>query len=127
MSEKLTEIYNKIEKLNDEIPAELSRKITLYSQALLMIGRYHSMAVRDHGHCYAERKRIWGETILSSKGTGKEKEGAAEKACYQARVKEADTEMEVWKWRNAFTSTQEIINAIKIEQKTLMKEYDNVG
>lgn len=124
---KLTEIYNEIETLNDEIPAQLSRKITLYSQALMIIGRYHAQAIRDHGRAYADRKNKWGQAIQEAQGTGKEKEGAAEIACYEERKREADAEMEVWKWRNTFQATQEIINAIKIEQKTMMKEYDNVG
>lgn len=127
MNEKLDKIYREIEGLSDEIPAQLSRKITLYSQTLLIIGRYHAQAVRDHGLAYANRKRVWGETILNTEGTSKDKEAAAEVESFKARQKEAEAEMEVWRWKNAFQSHQEIIQALKIEQKTLMKEYDGVG
>lgn len=121
---KLNEIYEAIEQLNDEIPAQLSKKITLYSQALMLIGRYHAAAVNAHGIAYANRKKVWGQAILDSKGTAKDKEAAAEVASYDARVREARAEMEVWEWRRAFESTQEIIQALKIEQRTLMVEYN---
>lgn len=126
-SDKLDRIYREIESLSDEIPAQLSRKITLYSQALMIIGRYHAAAVRDHGRAYAERKRVWGQAILDAEGTAKDKEAQAEVASHKARQAEADAEMEMWRWKNAYSSTIEIINAIKIEQRTLMKEYSDAG
>jgi hypothetical protein len=127
MSDKLKRIYNEADALSHEIPAELSKKITLYTRALLIVGRYHADAVRAHGKAYAERKRVWGETILSSSGTAKDKEGMAEKECYPYRVQEADAEGEMWTWRNAYNSTQEVINALKKELDTLMVEYGKTG
>lgn len=127
MNDSLKRIYAEIETLNDELPADLSRKVTLHSLLLQRYGMYHAAAVRDHGKAYADRKRIWGQTIMDSKGTAKDKEAAAEIAAYDARVTEAETEMEVWKWKNLCASTTEIINAVKIELRTLMKEYDNAG
>lgn len=127
MNDKLKAIYAEIEGLNDERPADLSRKVTLYSQLLQRYGMYHAAAVRDHGRAYAERKRIWGETIINTSGTAKDKEAEAEVKSYDARMAEADAEMEVWKWKNLCASTTEIINAVKIELRTLMKEYGDVG
>lgn len=58
-------------------------------------------------------------------GTGIVKEGAAEIAIFILRKEESEAESEVWKWRNQFQSTEEIINALKIQLKTLMTEYTN--
>src|SRR5690625_318211 len=123
--DELKRYYAEINKLNDEIPAELSRKITLYSLSLQRIGNFHAQAIMDHGVAYAERKSLWGRVMHDTPGTGVVKEGAAEIAIKDLRTKEAEAESEVWKWRNQFESTQEIINSLKIELRTLMTEYQN--
>jgi|SRR5690625_2877869 len=123
--DKLKELYNSINKLDEENPAELSRIITLYSRSLQLIGNYHADAIRSHGKAYATRKTTWGKTMHDTVGTGIVKEGAAEIAIYVLRKDEAEAESEVWKWRNQFQSTQEIINSLKIQLKTLMTEYQN--
>src|SRR5690625_334931 len=123
--EQLKKYYAEINKLNDEIPAELSRKITLYSLSLQRIGNFHAQAIMDHGIKYAERKGLWGRVMHDTPGTGIVKEGAAEIAIKDIRKEEAECEAEVWKWRNQFESTQEIINSLKIELRTLMTEYQN--
>lgn len=122
--DKLKTLYAEIDRLNDEIPAELAKKIHLYAQVLQWVGRYHSDSTRDYKKAYADRKRAWGEALLAFEGTGKEKEGAAEVESYKFRKIEADAEAEMWRWRNSFAATQEIINSLKIQLKTLMKEYD---
>jgi len=123
--DKLKELYNSINKLDEENPAELSRIITLYSRSLQLIGNYHADAIKSHGISYAQRKSTWGKTMHDTPGTGIVKEGAAEIAIYVLRKDEAEAESEVWKWRNQFQSTQEIINSLKIQLKTLMTEYQN--
>lgn len=127
MSQKLKQIYDEIDGLDSEIPSQLSRKIFLYSTALQLIGKYHAASVNAHSLAYANRKKIWGETIVHTGGTGKEREGAAEVSCYEARVAEAEAEGQMIRWKDSFQATQEVINALKIELKTLMKEYDNAG
>lgn len=121
--EKLKQIYSEINSLSDEIPGQLAKKITLYGKALERIGKLHSQAVLDYGKAYAQRKNLWGTAILNAQGTAKDKEGIAEVESYQARLEEAQAESEKEKWRNLYTATQEIINALKIELKVLMKEY----
>lgn len=123
MIDRLKQIYAEADALSNELPAELSKKIFLYTQALGIIGRYHADAVRAHGSAYAERKRIYGESIVNGEGTAKDKEGYAEMQSYEARIFEAQAESEMWRWRNAYTSTQEVINALKLELKSLMQEY----
>lgn len=124
MEDRLKRLYAEIENLSDEIPSEKSRKIYLLGQVLQLIGKFHADAVRAHGRAYAERKRVWGETIAGHSGTAKYKEGMAEVQSYDARVKEADAEGDMWRWRNAFTATQELINAEKKDLEVLMKEYN---
>src|SRR5690625_6560307 len=74
--DKLKELYNSINKLDEENPAELSRIITLYSRSLQLIGNYHADAIRSHGKAYATRKTTWGKTMHDTVGTGIVKEGA---------------------------------------------------
>ena len=124
MEDRLKRLYTEIESLRDDIPAQKSRKIHLLGQVLQIIGKFHADAVRAHGRAYAGRKRIWGETIASHEGTAKDKEGLAEVKAYEARLKEADAEADMWRWRNAFIATQELINAEKKDLEVLMKEYE---
>ena len=123
MEDRLKRLYSEIESLSDEIPQQKSRKIYLLGQVLQIMGKFHADAVRAHGRAYAERKRIWGETIAGVDGTAKDKEGLAEVKAYDARMKEADAEADMWRWRNAFTATQELINAEKKDLEVLITEY----
>jgi regulator of protease activity HflC (stomatin/prohibitin superfamily) len=128
MSDQLKPLYAQIDKLNDEIPAQQARKITLYAKCLQWIGKYHADAVLAHGMAYADRKRIYGDTIQQTEGTAVDKQAKAETESYEARIREADAEAEAEKWKRLFISTEHIINALKIEHKTLMNEYnDKVG
>lgn len=123
--DKLKQLYAEINQLDEENPKDLSRMITLYSRSLQRIGNFHADAIKAHGLAYARRKSTWGKTMHDTPGTGIVKEGAAEIAIYIIRQEEAEAESEVWKWRNQFESTQEIINSLKIQLKTLMTEYQN--
>lgn len=125
--EEFNRLYQEAESLSEEIPSQLARKIYLYSLILQWMGKFHAAAIYDHGKAYADRKKIQGEALLNTKGTQRDKEGASEIISYEARLNEAKAESEVMRWKNAFTSTQEIINALKIQQKTLMIELGNGG
>jgi hypothetical protein len=127
MSDKLTELYSQIDKLSDEIPAQLSKKIKLYSYSLLVIGRYHRASINAHGQSYANRKKVWGETILNAEGTAKDKEAAAEVTCYPYRQKEAEAEAERQYWKDSLHSTTEIINALKAELRNMTNELNQAG
>ena len=124
---KLSDLYKEAESLNEEIPAELAKKIRVYAKIMQVIGKYHAAAVNDYGKAYADRKRVWGESIIGTSGTGKEKEGQAEVDCYEYRIKEAQAEADKERWKNAKDSTAEIINALKKQLETLQMEYRNAG
>lgn len=124
---KLSELYKQAESLNDEIPAELAKKIRVYSEIMQVIGKYHAAAVNDYGEAYAKRKLIYAETIIHTEGTGLVKEANAEVAAYEYRLKEAKAEADKERWKNAKESTEEIINALKKQLETLQMEYRNAG
>lgn len=116
--------YNQINELSDEIPSHVTRKIYLYSLALLEIGRFHAEAVNAYGHAYATRKSKWGEIAASTEGSGVVKEATADQLTHPLRVKEAQAEADMYRWKNSFEATQEIINALKVHLKVLVKEMD---
>ena len=124
---KLSELYKQAESLNDEIPAELAKKIRVYSEIMQVIGKCHAAAVNDYGEAYAKRKLIYAETIIHTEGTGLVKEANAEVAAYEYRLKEAKAEADKERWKNAKESTEEIINALKKQLETLQMEYRNAG
>lgn len=122
LEEQLKRKYADIKKMNDEIPAQLARKIKLQSEAHLLIGKMHAAAAYEYGKAYAKRKQVWGMTIVESEGTMAMREGAAEVAAAPFREAEALAESEMIAWKNAFASTAEIINAMKMELRVLMGE-----
>lgn len=109
----LKALQTQADGLSDEIPGELAHKIELYCKVLGIIGRLHAAAVFDHGKAYADRKSAWGLIVGAAEGTQKDKEGAAEMGTHQARLIEAAADRDVTRWKNAFTATQELINAMK--------------
>jgi len=123
--DRLKRYYAEIESLNEEIPGQLTRKITLYTLALLEIGKFHAEAVNEYGRAYAMRKAKWGEIAMATEGSGVMKEAAADKGTYELRMREAAAESEMHRWKNSFEATQEVINALKVQLKVLVKELDN--
>ena len=126
-ADKLKSLYKEADALDESLPATLSKKIYLYTQTLGLIEKFHADAVKARGLAEADRKRIYGETIMKVSGTATDKSAQAEISCYDARKREAQAEAEMWRWRNAFTSTQEVINALKLQLKSLMQEYNNAN
>lgn len=122
---RLKQLYDEIETLNDEIPAELNRKIKLYSQALMLIGYFDSDALKEYMLTYAARKQKEGEVKASFKGTGVEKEGQTEIAIYELRKREAETKADSRKWTNLFKSTEQIIIALRREEQAIMAELQH--
>lgn len=124
-SDRLKELYKQADALSRDIPADMAKKIFLYTQALGIIGKFHADAVKDAGLAEADRKRIYSETIVNSTGTATDKAAKAEISCHEARRKEAAANGEMIRWKNAYQSTIEVINELKLELKSLMQEYGN--
>ncbi|MCR1833098.1 hypothetical protein NSA56_01640 [Oceanobacillus caeni] len=127
MNNKLEKLYAEINQLNDELPAELAKKIHLYAQVMQWIGKYHAQATMEYGRAYAERKNVYAHALVNTPGTGVVKEGQADIDAYPYRLKEAEAEGEMHRWKNSLAATSEIINALKKQLDTLMREYNNAG
>lgn len=123
LEDQLKAKYAEIKRLDDNVPAQLARKIHLYSEALLLIGKLHASATYEYGAAYAKRKQAWGKAMAETQGTQAVKEGVAEITAAEYREAEAKAEAEMIEWKNAFSATEEIIQALKLELRVLMKEY----
>ncbi len=121
---KLDALYTEINTLSEEIPAELARKIRLYAEVMQWIGKYHARATMAYGQAYAERKHVYAQALVNTPGTGVVKEGQADIDAYPYRIKEAEAEAEMHRWKNSLAATSEIINALKKQLDTLMIEYN---
>src|SRR5699024_4523928 len=97
--------------------------IRLYSQAQLIIGHLDAEALYEHGAIYAERKRKYAEAIESASGTVAEKEAFAEKETYDLRIAEAGAKSESRKWQNLFKSYDNLIIALRRDERTALEEY----
>lgn len=119
---RLKEIYKEIETLNPEIPVDLNKIIRLYSQAQMLIGYMDADCLYEYGRYYAERKRVYAETILNSNGTVAEKEAQAELATAEIRLKEEKAKAQSREWGNLFKSTDNLIIALRRDERTLFEE-----
>ncbi len=120
---RLDQIHNEIKHLNPEIPEHLNKLIRLYSQAQIIIGYLDADALYDAGRIYAERKRVYAETIENESGTVAEKQAKAELAVYDLRIKEAEAKSESRKWQNLFNSYDNLIIALRRDERTAAEEY----
>lgn len=125
-TDKLTELYSKVSRLNDELPKDLMDKLSLYGQILEYIGRFHADSTKAWKLAEAKRR----ETIASAMvygaehegmeiKTAKDREAAAEVIGAKSRQEEAIAEAEAQRWKNAYISTQEMIQILK-------KKYDHL-
>lgn len=124
---RLKAIYDEIEELNPGILADLNKIIRLYSQAQMIIGYMDADALYESGRLYAERKRLYAETIQGTSGTVAEKESAAELATYDLRIQEAKAKAESRKWQNLFKSTENLIIALRRDERTALEELKKVN
>ena len=124
---RLNQIFNEIKTLNPEILSDLNKMIRLYSQAQIIIGHLDADALYEYGKTYSERKRVYAETVEKTQGTGVEKEAAAEKAVYELRLKEWETKAESRRWQNLFNSIDNLIIALRRDERTALAEYQKVN
>ena len=120
---KLDALYKKAESYNEEIPSELAKKIVTYTEILRVLGVYIAHATYNLGEVESARKREYALALTQEVGTGKEKEGKAELRIshYRKKINRADSDL--IKWKNAYDSTKELINALKRQLDVLMMEW----
>lgn len=124
---KLDQLYFKANSFNEEIPSELAKKIVVYTEILRVLGTYISLASYKLGTIQTDRKREYALALVQEGGTQKEREGKAELRITKYRRLEYKAESELIKWKNAFISTQELINALKKQLEVLLLEWGGNG
>lgn len=120
---RLDEIYKEIDSLNPEILPDLNKMIRLYSQAQMIIGFLDAQALYEYGATYAKRKLVQGDVKANYEGTGVEKEGQSEVEIHDLRIAEAKAKSESRKWQNLFKSTDNLIIALRRDERTALEEY----
>lgn len=120
---KLDRLYFQANSLNEEIPSELAKKIVVYTEILRVLGTYIAHATYKLGSIEADRKREYAIALVREGGTAKEREGKAELRITQYRKQEYQAEAELIKWKNAYDSTKELINALKKQLEVLLLEW----
>jgi len=120
---RLDQIYKEIDSLNPEILPELNKMIRLYSQAQMIIGFLDAQALYEYGAAYAKRKLVQGDIKANFEGTGVEKEGQSEIEIHDLRIEEARAKAESRKWQNLFKSTDNLIIALRRDERTALEEY----
>lgn len=118
--EKLKELYSKAAELDDELPGDLIQKLKYYGEILSITGRLHAASLSDWKMSEAVRKETIAKFFISNQdGTAKERDMKAELAVSKYRKMEAQAEASCMRWKNAYNSTMEIINILKIQLRDM--------
>lgn len=124
---RLDEIHAEIRGLDLEVLSDLNKAIRLYSQAQLIIGHLDAEALYEAGSVYADRKRAQAEVIKNTEGTVAEREAEAEIQTYELRKREAATKAESRKWQNLFKSYDNLIIALRRDERTALEELQKAN
>jgi hypothetical protein len=118
--EKLTGLFKQASSLNEDFPAQLMNKLSIYGQILEIIGKEHARAVGQWKLAEANRRETLATVYsLDPQGSNKDREQKAEMAASPFRKEEAESERDATRWKNAYNSTSEQINIMK-------KRYDHL-
>lgn len=111
---KLAELYKRANSLNEELPAQLIDKLSLYGQILEILGGLWASATGEWKLAESKRRETLASVYpLDPEGSNKDREMKAEMAAAEWRRKEAEYEAEALRWKNAYISTQEQIQILK--------------
>lgn len=111
---EITRLRKEADKYPEDNPGGLMRKIDLLAKCLVYIGRVSSYLDGEYKRIYAQRKY---EQALAHTRATKHREASSEIAVRDLRIKEADAYENMQRWRNAFTSTNEEIHALKLKMR----------
>ncbi|MGM7719426.1 hypothetical protein [Metabacillus sp. Hm71] len=118
-TEKLSQLYKQANSLNEELPGDIIRKLTLYGKILELLGGFHANSVKAWKLAEATRREALASAYSYSDGSVADKTNMAEVAAAESRRKEAEAEAEATRWKNAYTSTLEQINIMKLQLKDM--------
>ncbi|MED1304578.1 hypothetical protein BK704_28785 [[Bacillus thuringiensis] serovar konkukian] len=126
-AEKLKDLYARAAGLDESLPGDLLQKLKIYGDILSLTGKLHASALSDWKMAEAIRKETISKCFTyNPNGTAKEREMQAEFAASEHRKAEAQAEASCMRWRNAYNSTTEIINILKIQLRD-MKDLNSGG
>lgn len=132
-TERLAQLYKAANSMNEEQPKELMEKLSLYGQVLELIGGLHADSIKAWKLAEAKRREtiasaiVYGAELEGVEGkTAKDRDAIGEIIGAQARRDEALTESEAQRWKNAYTSTLEMIQILKKKYEH-MKEVSKGG
>lgn len=133
-TDKLTQLYKQAYAMNEELPYDLMKKLSLYGQILEILGGLHAESVGAWKMAEAKRREViasavvYGvETTDMQIKTAKDREAAAEVIGAKARQDEAKAEQEAQRWKNAYNSTNEQINIMKKRYDHLVNVFNKGG
>jgi hypothetical protein len=110
--EEIARLRRAADKLPDDNPGALINKIELLARCLVYLGRVSSHLDGTYKRVYAKRK--YEQAIAVTKAV-KDKQATAEIAVKELREEEAEAYEMMNRFRNAFTSTTEEINSLKLK------------
>jgi hypothetical protein len=126
--QKLKELYKQANELDEELPAQLMDKLSIYGQILELLGGMWAAATKDWKLAEAKRREaIASHYALNPNGTTKDREMQAEMAAAEWRRKEAEYEAEALRWKAAYIATQEQINIMKKKYEHLVNVLQKGG
>jgi hypothetical protein len=117
---KLSTLYKQASSLNEDLPTELMKKLSIYGEIYELLGGFHSEATGSWKLAEAKRRETIATVYsLDPEGSNKDREHKAEMAAKDTRREEAKTEAEATRWKNARESVYEQIQIMK-------KRYDHL-
>lgn len=118
-ADKLKLYYKQADSLNESLPGDLIKKLSLYGKILELLGGFHANSVKAWKLAEATRREAIASAYSYSDGSVADKTNNAEVAAAESRRKEAEAEAEATRWKNAYISTQEQIQIMKLQLKDM--------
>lgn len=114
-TEKHLQEVRRYQTILDKTPYEMKvKRIEIMARMLVFIGRLSAGFSEEYKNIYAERKYTYAQAKLAATG---QKEAKAEIEIYELRKQEAQAFGNMERWRRAFETTKEEINALKYSVK----------
>jgi len=125
--ERLKLLYAEANELDECVPADIVKKLSLYGKILELLGGFHAVSVKNWKLAEATRRETMASAFCYDiDGSIVERTNKAEIVAAPSRRKEAETEAEAQRWRNAYNSTSEIIQILKLQLRD-MQNLDRGG
>ena len=119
---KISSLKSESNKIEEDNPGSLMRKIELLAECLVYIGSVSAYVDKQYEVAYANRKYEQAKSHVSH---AKDKAANSEIDVRELRLEENNMYGDKMRWRNAFESTKEQINVLKMKMKVNFHLGDN--